>query len=114
MPKSEPKTMRFESDVEAYINQFDGDNFSQKFHIMVRWFINSEDEKKKKLAVLDRDIEIKEKRIKELNDFLYDVGWIEREFQSLDRSIKNTKRYFDNFLDLPQYKDMMRVIQKTG
>ncbi len=96
--KSEPKTMRFDYDVEEYINAFGGLNFSERFHNMVRWFISLEDEKKKRIELLDKQIEEKEKRLSELFDFLNDSKWIENHFRDLKRSIDSCKGYLDNFV----------------
>lgn len=98
MAKSEPKTMRFEDDVERYINVQAGENFSEKFHKLVRFIKDSEPEKHKKLAALDRDIKVKEQRIKELSEYLSGASWLERNFQDLSKSIENCKESLEKFV----------------
>ena len=98
MAKSEPKTMRFELDVEAYINTQKGENFSDKFHNLVRRFKNEEVEKQKKIALLDKDIAEKEKRIRDLNDFLFDTRHLERQFKDLQSNLDGCKGYLEHFL----------------
>lgn len=86
--KSNPKTMRFDSKVEEYINKFDGDNFSDKFHNLAYHFMNDERKLKERLKFIEKDIEKKEKRLQELNKMISDVSWLENNFVSLRDSIK--------------------------
>lgn len=109
MAKSEPKTMRFELDVEAYINAQKGDNFSDKFHNLVRRFKDEETVKMKKIAQLDKDIAECEKRIRDLNDFLFDIHNLENQFKDLQRAINGCRGYMENFLK----KDMDRIGKKV-
>lgn len=106
----EAKTMRFKDDVERYINAQKGDNFTEKFHNLVRRFKDEEVQKEKTLALLDKQIKEKEQRIRELNNFLSDVNWLERTFKDLNDSIKRTRGYFDNFLE----KDIKRHLESKS
>lgn len=92
MAKSVPKTMRFEKDVEDYINIFDGDNFSDKFHKLVRYFKDTEKEKKEKIKALDNAIKEREKRLQDLNTKLSSVSWLESSFKQLSDDIEKLKR----------------------
>lgn len=89
--KGDPKTMRFEQDVKEYIESFEGKDFTDKFHNLVRWFIKTEESKKTKIKELDKLIRDKEKRLNELSDMLYKVCWLEDKFKSLDRSIEDAR-----------------------
>ena len=96
MAKSDPKTMRFEKDVEDYINSFDGDNFSDKFHKLVRFFLNTEKEKQEKIKALDKAIKDREKRLEELNLKLSSVSWLETSFRQLSNDIEQLKKGIGN------------------
>lgn len=92
MAKSDPKTMRFEKDVEDYINSFEGDNFSDKFHKLVRYFKDTEKEKEDKIKALDNAIIDREKRLQNLNTKLSSVSWLESSFKQLSDDIERLKR----------------------
>ncbi|HRC81153.1 MAG TPA: hypothetical protein PLF27_07190 [Sedimentibacter sp.] len=91
MAKGVPKTMRFEKDVEDYINSFDGGNFSEKFHNLVRYFQNTEKEMKEKIKALDNAIKEREKRLQDLNSKLSNVSWLESSFRKLNDDIERLK-----------------------
>lgn len=96
MAKSVPKTMRFEKDVEDYINSFEGDNFSDKFHKLVRYFKDTEKEKKEEIKALDKAIKEREKRLQELNKKLSSVSWLENSFRQLSDDVERLKRGIGN------------------
>lgn len=89
--KGQPQTMRFADDVREYIEKFKGKDFTEKFHNLVRWFMNTEGEKKAKIKDLDKQIADREKRLQDLSDMLYKVRWLEDKFKSLDKSIGEAK-----------------------
>lgn len=92
MAKSAPKAMRFDGDVENYINDFEGDNFSDKFHKLVRFFKDTEKEKQEKIKSLDATIKEREKRLQELSLKLSSVAWLEKSFDQLKNGIEQLKR----------------------
>lgn len=92
MAKSDPKAMRFEEDVEKYINDFNGKNFSDKFHNLVRFFKDTESEKKDKIKALDITIKDREKRLQDLNTKLSSVSWLETSFKQLSDDIEKLKK----------------------
>lgn len=98
MAKSDPKTMRFDVDVEQYIMKFAGDNFSEKFHNLVHYFMKAETDKMKQISMLDLEIKNKEKRLKELSDMLYNTNNLERKFANLKDALDNCKGYLEHFL----------------
>lgn len=98
MAKSLPKTMRFDSDVENYINQFQGDNFSDKFHNLVKFFVSEEVNKKSIINVLDKEICLKQERLKNLNDMIFNVRHLEKNFRDLKQAIECAQGYLTHFL----------------
>lgn len=98
MAKSEPRTMRFTSEAEAYINKFEGANFTEKFHNAVKFFDKAEKEKNDRIKYLDKEISNREKRLKELSDMLAKNDWLERHFQNLKRSIEQCQGYLDSYV----------------
>lgn len=97
MAKSAPKTMRFEDWAEDYINKFDGDNFSERFHAMVHFFIRKEDEIRIKINHLNDSVAEKEKRFRILNDYLFKTMHLENQFRSLDRELQGVRSYLEHF-----------------
>jgi type I site-specific restriction endonuclease len=93
-----PKTMRFAEDVERYINAQKGENFSEKFHNLVRKFKDEETEKERRIGALIRQIEDKEARLKALDEVLFNVGHLERQFKGLQQSIDGCRGYLENFM----------------
>lgn len=110
MAKSDPKTMRFQEDVESYINAQKGENFSEKFHNLVRKFKDLEPEKEKRIVYLDKEIKTREKRLQDLNDMLFKTGHIERNFKDLQRAVDGCKGYLEHFL----LKDLQKLVIQPG
>lgn len=98
MAKSEPKTMRFENDVEEYIMKYQGANFSEKFNNLVRFFMKEESKRKEIIKCLDREIQDRQKRLNELQSYLYDAAGLERSFKELQKSMAGCKLYFEKIL----------------
>lgn len=98
MAKSEPKTMRFENDVEEYIMKFQGSNFSEKFTNLVRWFMKEESKRKEAIKYLDKEILDRQKRLNELQNYLYDAAGLERSFKELQKAMEGCKSYFEKIL----------------
>lgn len=71
MAKGNPKTMRFEEKVETYIEAFQGNNFSDKFHNLCYYFMKKEDEYEKQLNLLDIEKEEKQKELDDINSLVY-------------------------------------------
>lgn len=109
MAKTEPKAMRFEQDVERYINSQKGKNFSEKFHNLVRKFKDDEVKMEQRIKHLDDEIKSREKRLKDLNDMLGKGFYLENAFKDLKASIERSQGYLDNFL----LKDIERI-EKRG
>lgn len=98
MCKGKPKTMRFEEDVEAYIEKQKGDNFTDKFHTLVRYCRETEKQRNDTIKRLDKEIENREKRLRELNEKLSSVGWLEQAFSRLKDGIEATNRALNNVI----------------
>lgn len=92
MAKSEPRTMRFEEDVEGYINKYEGKSFTEKFHNLVRFFKDTEKEKTEKIKELDKEIKNREERLQKLNLKLNNVSWLEQTFNQLGEDIEKLKK----------------------
>lgn len=96
--KSDPKTMRFDANVISYIEKFKGSNFSEKFHNMVYLFMDKENDQMQQISLLEIQIAEKEKRLKNLSDMIYKVGYLERHFKDLQAALDGTKGYLEHFL----------------
>ena len=105
MAKSEPKTMRFEEDVEAFIMKAPGENFSEKFHNLVYWIKDKELKQKAKIAQLDKEIDEKQKRLNELQQKLNDVNWLENSFANLKRALEQANSSILKLTNKPTKKD---------
>lgn len=109
MAKGNAKAMRFDTDVERYINAQKGDNFTDKFHNLVKKFKDEESNLEKRISALDKEIKSREKRLKDLNDMLGKGFYLENAFKDLKASIERSQGYLDNFL----LKDIERI-EKRG
>lgn len=99
MAKSDPKTMRFEEDVEAFIMKAPGENFSEKFHNLVYWIKDRELKQKAKIAQLEKEISDRQKRLDELNNKLNNVRWIENSFDNLKRAIEQASNSLSKLIE---------------
>jgi HAMP domain-containing protein len=99
MAKSNPKTMRFDSEIEEFINRFTGDSFTERLETMVRLFVVTEDEKNKRIQSLEIEIKEKENRLRKLNEKLNEVGWAERSFRELERTINQARDSLNRIID---------------
>lgn len=98
MAKSKPKTIRFSIEAENFIEQFEGKNFSDKIHNLIKFYTKHEQIQKEKIKRLDIEISDKHQRLDNLNNYLFKIDHIEREFRILDKAIKGCQRYLEHFL----------------
>lgn len=98
MSKGSPKTMRFSSDVESYIEAFKGDNFSDSLHQMVRHFRDQENFYTARLDKLKKEIQEKEGRLSEINTMMRDVQWLDTALDNLKKDIARSRDCFDAFV----------------
>lgn len=95
MCKSAPRTMRFDGKVEKIINEFRGDNFSEKFHNLVYHFKNTIPQREKRIKDLDKRIKDGEKKLAELNNKISDVEWIVDSMKALKTEICYVYNYIE-------------------
>lgn len=81
MCKSNPKTMRFDTKIEQYIESFRGNNFSDKFHNLVSYFI---DEEKNLSSRIERLKNQEEKLQNDISKLLE----VKRSLENIDRYLK--------------------------
>lgn len=105
MSKNQPKTMRFSSDVEEYIENFQGNNFTEKFHNLVRFCRDEEKNKTDRLHFLDKQINEKRIIIESIDKYIYGTQKIELEIKKLTKEINNTKSQYKNFRENILAKD---------
>lgn len=105
MAKSEPKTMRFETDVEAFIMKAQGENFSEKFHNLVYWIKDRETKQKAKIAQLDKEIADKQNRLNDLYNKLNEISWLENSFQNLKRALEQANASVSKLINKTTLKD---------
>jgi DNA polymerase III epsilon subunit-like protein len=81
--KGKPTTMRFDEEVEALIENYKGNNFSEKFHNLVYDFKKSIPDREKKLKELDDEISEKKIELKKLSDKLNKMEWLDQSIGDL-------------------------------
>ncbi len=96
--KGNPRTMRFDDDVEHYINSYKGNNFSERFHNLVRHFKDDEVFYEKRLTLLKKNIKETEDKLAEMNAMIRDVRWLDTALQNLKSDIKKSRDCFDAYL----------------
>ncbi len=98
MAKGKPKTMRFDEEIERYINSFSGNNFTEKFENMVRKFKDEEPHFEKRLNRLKNEIKNAESKLKEMNVIMKDTRWLNLALTNLQKDIKRSRDCFDEYL----------------
>lgn len=98
MAKGKPTTMRFDEEIESYINSFLGDNFTDKFENMVRKFKYEEPFLERRLNSLKSEIKTAEAKLKEMNKMIKDTRWLDTALTNLQKDIKRSRDCFDEYL----------------
>ncbi len=98
MAKGKPKTMRFDEEIERYINSFLGDNFTDKFENMVRKYKDEEPNLERRLSRLEDEIKTAESKLQEMNGMMKDTRWLDAALTNLQKDIKRSRDCFDEYL----------------
>lgn len=96
--KNNPKTMRFEPDIEDYINKQPGKNFSDKFHNLVKKFKETENEKNQTIKHLDNEILLRKNKILELNKILSNTTQLHKLHNDLTNYLTYYKKNIHSIL----------------
>jgi len=98
MAKGKPTTMRFDEEIESYINSFLGNNFTDKFENMVRKFKDEEPNLEIRLNRLKNEIKTAESKLQEMNGMMKDTRWLDSALTNLQKDIKRSRDCFDEYL----------------
>ncbi len=89
MAKTNVRSFRFDDDIMAIIEAFDGNNFSEKFDNIVKYCFIKVPEAKAKLDDLEKQIDEKKKELIELTDLSLKVNAFKCNIISLGQNISN-------------------------
>jgi len=90
MSKGNPKTMRFDEEVENIINNnYDGKNFSERFHNLVYDFQNKLPFLEKQKRDLQKNIDDKKNELRDLERSIYKYQRLVNNLDSVRRDIEN-------------------------
>ena len=98
MCKGSPKTMRFDTEVEKIIEEFRGNNFSEKFHNLVYHYKKTVPQREQQLKNLEKQIQEKRKKLQELNTKTQDINWLVNSMDNLKDSLKYVNRRIEDVL----------------
>ncbi|MDJ0304559.1 MULTISPECIES: hypothetical protein [Dehalobacter] len=99
MAKGQPKTMRFDEEVELYIEAYHGENFSDKFHNLCRYFMKKEEELDKQINLLEWQIASKQMYLEELKQAVINLSGIKNSIDDFQHSFNSVVKSVDTYLE---------------
>ncbi len=92
MAKGKPKTMRFENDIEKIIENVKGNNFSDKFHNLVRDYKETIPSRTKTLKTLESKITQKRNELNTLTNKIWEIQNVEHKIHSISQDVDSLNK----------------------
>lgn len=87
--KNNAKSVRMTDEVLAYVESQEGDGFNQRFENMVLFAMKTEEDRKKRIAYLDEEIQRKHNIAYTLYDMENKLRWVQQSLRSLSTTVEN-------------------------
>ena len=97
--KTNSKSIRLSDQVMDYVNKFDGSGFNQKFENLVLFCMKEEENKRERIASLDREIDERYKKLDAVRKLPFQISDLSSAFERLDRQTHDIISLMDKLID---------------